>query len=237
MSMLEVENLNVSYGDLQVLWDVSLEVEKGELVTLIGPNGAGKTTTLEAISGLHQPDSGKIMLQGENIVGLKSSEIARKGIAHIPEGRQIFAPLTVIQNLKAGAYPKEARKHFDEALTEVYELFPRLKERTSQRAGTLSGGERQMLAIARGLMLRPKVIMLDEPSLGLQPNLVDKVINLVEKLNEEGFTILLVEQNADRALEISDRGYVLENGRIALEGPSEELKAKDHIKKAYLGLH
>lgn len=237
MSLLKVENLNVSYGKLQVLWDISLEVEKGELVALIGPNGAGKTTTLKTISGLIQPDTGCILIDGRDVTDLKASEVAKQGIAHIPEGRQVFSPLTVLENLKAGAYTKKARKNFQETLKEVYDLFPRLKERKHQRAGTLSGGERQMLAVARGLMLRPKIVMFDEPSLGLQPNLTDKIIELIERLHEEeGYTILLVEQNAERALEISDRAYVLETGRIALHGPSDEVSQKDHVRKVYFGL-
>lgn len=236
MALLEVENLEVSYGDMQVLWGISFHVKKGEIVAILGPNGAGKTTTLETISGLLQPQAGTVMLKNEDITGMDASKISGKGISHIPEGRRVFSSMTVAQNLKAGAFMKKARKRYQQSLDEVFELFPRLEERQDQRAGTLSGGERQMLAIARGLMLQPDIIMFDEPSLGLQPNLVDEIIDLIVRLNEEGYTVLLVEQNAEQALDISDRAYVLENGRIALEGKCEELRKSDHVQEAYLGM-
>ncbi len=234
--VLEVEGIDVYYGELQALWGVSLHIEEGEFISLVGSNGAGKTTTLRAISGLLTPRRGKIIFAGKDITGWPPHRIAQEGLAHIPEGRQLFPRLTVLENLKMGAYTPRARERFDETLEFVFTLFPRLKERRDQIAGTLSGGERQMLAIARGLMLRPKLLMLDEPSLGLAPKLVQRVMDTLRRLHEEGLTILLVEQNVRYALELADRGYVLETGRVVMEGGGRELLEDPRIKKAYLGL-
>jgi len=234
--MLEVKRINVYYGDLQALWDVSFEVNKGEIVTIVGSNGAGKTTTLRTISGLLRPKPGEISFMGERIDRLPPHKIVEKGIAHIPEGRRLFPYMTVLENLELGAYTREAREKKDDTLEWVYQLFPKLKERRSQLAGTLSGGEQQMLAIGRALMSRPKLLMSDEPSLGLAPKLVLLVFEMLKKINEEGITILLVEQNVRHALELADRGYVLETGKIVLEGDSRELLANEHVKKAYLGM-
>jgi len=236
MALLEVEGIDVFYGELQALWGVSLKVDEGEFVALIGPNGAGKTTTLKAISGLLKPAKGQIVFDGKDITGLPPHTIAAMGIAHVPEGRQIFPGLTVLENLKIGAYVRRAREKFEESLEFVFSLFPRLKERRNQIAGTLSGGERQMLAIARGLMSRPKLLMLDEPSLGLAPKLVLEVMDTLKRLHGEGLTILLVEQNVKYALELADRAYVLETGRVVMEGPGRELLEDPRIKSAYLGI-
>ena len=234
--MLSVNKINVFYGDLQALWDVSLKVEKGELVALVGSNGAGKTTTLKTISGLLKPRSGSITFQGVRIDKLQSHQIVELGIVQVPEGRGLFPQMTVYENLLMGAYVKRAWDKRFETLEFVYNLFPILKERKHQIAGTLSGGEQQMLAIAKALMSRPKILMLDEPSIGLAPKLVLKVFEMIKKIHEEGVTILLVEQNVRRALEIADRAYVLETGRIVLEGTGKELLESEHVKKAYLGL-
>lgn len=236
MRVLEVNDIDVYYGELQALWGVSLHIDEGELISLVGSNGAGKTTTLRAISGILTPRRGKILFEGKDITGWPPHRIAQEGLAHIPEGRQLFPRLTVLENLKMGAYTPKAREHFDETLEFIFTLFPRLKERRGQIAGTLSGGERQMLAIARGLMLRPKLLMLDEPSLGLAPKLVQRVMDTLRRLHEEGLTILLVEQNVRYALELADRGYVLETGRVVMEGEGKELLEDPRIKKAYLGL-
>jgi len=234
--VLEVDNIDVYYGELQALWGVSLHIEEGEFISLVGSNGAGKTTTLRTISGLLTPRRGKIIFAGKDVTGWPPHRIAQEGLAHIPEGRQLFPRLTVLENLKMGAYTPRARERFDETLEFVFTLFPRLKERRDQIAGTMSGGERQMLAIARGLMLRPKLLMLDEPSLGLAPKLVQRVMDTLRRLHEEGLTILLVEQNVRYALELADRGYVLETGRVVMEGGGKELLEDPRIKKAYLGL-
>jgi len=234
--VLEVDNIDVYYGELQALWGVSLHIEEGEFISLVGSNGAGKTTTLRTISGLLTPRRGKIIFAGKDVTGWPPHRIAQEGLAHIPEGRQLFPRLTVLENLKMGAYTPRARERFDETLEFVFTLFPRLKERRDQIAGTMSGGERQMLAIARGLMLRPKLLMLDEPSLGLAPKLVQRVMDTLKRLHEEGLTILLVEQNVRYALELADRGYVLETGRVVMEGGGKELLEDPRIKKAYLGL-
>ncbi|HID18866.1 TPA: ABC transporter ATP-binding protein, partial [Candidatus Bathyarchaeota archaeon] len=212
--MLTVEKINVFYGNVQALWDVSLKVEKGEVVALIGSNGAGKTTTLKTVSGLLRPRSGSISFLGEKVDNFDPRHIVELGLVQVPEGRHLFPYMTVLENLKMGAYPSYARKRRNETLEWVFTLFPILKERKGQLAGTLSGGEQQMLAIARGLMARPKLLMLDEPSLGLAPVYTLKIFDLIRKINQEGVTILLVEQNVRQALEISDRGYVLETGRI-----------------------
>ncbi len=233
--MLEVAGLNAGYGEVQVLWNVGLKVERGEIVSLIGANGAGKTTTLRSIMGLIRPFSGVIRLDGTEIVGLPTHEIVRRGIALVPEGRHLFPKMTVIENLRMGAYAVDSSKYKD-LLERVFQIFPVLKERKDQLASTLSGGEQQMLAIARGLMSDPKLLMLDEPSLGLAPKIVKKVMRVVSEIRDEGVTVLLVEQNAKMSLEISDRGYVLETGKIVLEGTSEELLRNEHVRKAYLGL-
>ena len=235
-AMLEVDKINVFYGDLQALWDVSFEVHEGEKVVIVGANGAGKTTTLRTISGLLRPKTGEIRFLGQRIDRLPPHKIVELGIAHVPEGRRIFPRMTVMENLEMGAYIKRAREKFDDTLEWVFSIFPRLKERKDQIAGTMSGGERQMLAIARGLMSRPKLLMLDEPSLGLAPKLVLKVFEVVQRISEEGVTILLVEQNVRHALELADRGYVLETGRITLSGRGEELLENEYVKKAYLGM-
>ncbi|MHB8909547.1 MAG: ABC transporter ATP-binding protein [Syntrophales bacterium] len=233
--MLEVEKINVFYGDAQALWDVSLTVYKGEIVTLVGSNGSGKSTTLKAISGLAPPSSGEISLEETRIDGMAAHRIVEMGIAQIPEGRRLWPGLSVRENLELGAYTKAARAVRDETMAWVLGLFPLLKARTNQLAGTLSGGEQQMLAIGRGLLSCPKLLILDEPSLGLAPLLVAEVFETIQKINREGMTILLVEQNVNHALAISDRGYVLETGRIVLSGKGKELLADEHVKTAYLG--
>ncbi len=234
--LLEVKNIDVYYGMVQVLWGISFNVEKGELVTIVGSNGAGKTRTLLTIAGMKKPRSGRIIFNGKEINGLQPHQVAKKGISLVPEGRRLFPNLTVKENLLMGAYIKKAREKRDETLKEVFELFPRLEERKNQVARTLSGGEAQMLAIARGLMSRPLLLMLDEPSLGLAPKLVSEVFRSIEKLKKVGTTILLVEQNVAKGLEIADRGYVLENGRIVLQGEGKELLVNEKVRKAYLAI-
>jgi len=236
MVLLEVRDLEVAYGETQVLWGVSLAAEKGEITCLVGSNGAGKTTTLRAISGVLPIKGGKIYFSGEDITELEPHRRVELGIAHIPEGRRLFPDMKVIENLKAAAYTKEARKHFNDSLEFVFNLFPRLKERREQLARTLSGGEQQMLAIARGLMLRPKILMIDEMSLGLAPKVVADLFRLIKDLRESGYTIFLVEQNVRQALLHSDKGYVLETGRIVKVGSSKELMADPDVKRAYLGM-
>lgn len=233
--MLEVEKINVFYDDAQALWDVSFKVNQGEIVTLVGSNGAGKSTTLKAISGLVPPSSGEIRLEGTRIDHVPAHRIVEMGIAQIPEGRRLWPGLSVFENLELGAYTKSARAAREESMAWVFKLFPRLHERRTQLAGTLSGGEQQMLAIGRGLLSKPKILILDEPSLGLAPFLVDEVFETIQKINHEGVTILLVEQNVNHALTISNRGYVLETGRIVLSGTGKELLEDEHIKMAYLG--
>ena len=232
--MLSVENLEAGYGDVQVLWGISLHVEEREIVALLGSNGAGKTTTLRTISGLLKPMSGRITFDGVDITGRPAHEIVRLGISMVPEGRRLFPKMTVYENLRMGAYL--AKGDVRDRLETVYSLFPILRERRNQLAGTLSGGEQQMLAIARGLMSSPKLLMLDEPSLGLAPKIVQEVLSAVRQIREEGVTILLVEQNVQQALSIADRGYVIETGRIVLEGSGKELLQNDHVRTAYLGL-
>ena len=236
MRVLTVEGLNVAYGKVQVLWDVSFHVDQGESVCIIGPNGAGKTTTLLTVAGILKPLSGKITFDGEDVTGLPAWELAERGIALVPEGRRIFPNLTVLENLLAGAYMKRCRDTLGENLEMVFDLFPRLKERKNQVARTLSGGEAQMLAIARALITNPKLLMLDEPSMGLAPILVAKVFESIQKLRERGVTILLVEQHVPVALKVSDRAYVLENGKIVLSGTSEEVAKNEKIRAHYLGL-
>ncbi len=234
--LLELQKINAGYGDLQVLWDVDLSVDRGEIVSLLGSNGAGKTTTLRVISGLLKPFSGKVIFNGQDITKLPSNKRVEMGLALVPEGRQLFPEMTVLDNLEMGAYTKRARDKFHDTLEWVFTLFPKLKERRTQLAGTMSGGEQQMLAIARGLMSRPEVLMMDEPSMGLAPKLVLEIFGTVKKLREEGVTILLVEQNAKAALDVSDRAYILETGKIVIHGPAKELLGMDEVRKAYLGI-
>lgn len=233
--MLEVNQINVFYGQAQALWDVSFQVQAGEIVTLVGSNGAGKSTTLKAISGLLSPASGQILFAGQRIDRLPPHQIVDLGIAQIPEARRLWPGLTVRENLELGAYVQRARPGLKQRLKEVYALFPRLEERQSQLAGTLSGGEQQMLAIARGLLSQPKLLMLDEPSLGLAPVLVEEVFRVIQEINKQGVTILLVEQNVYHALELASRGYVLETGRVILTGTGRDLLHNQHVKTAYLG--
>ncbi len=234
--MLEVENIHVFYGDAQALWDVSFKVNRGEIVVLVGSNGAGKSTTLKAISGLTPPASGEIRFEGMRIDRMPAHRIVEMGIAHIPEGRRLWPGLSVRENLELGAYTKAARSLRQETMEWVLRLFPRLEERMHQLAGTLSGGEQQMLAIGRGLLSKPKLLILDEPSLGLAPLLVDEVLETIQKINRQGVTVLLIEQNVNQALTISTRCYVLELGRIVLSGSGKDLLADERVKTAYLGL-
>lgn len=237
--MLTIDNLHAAYGKVEVLHGISMEVPKGKVVTLIGSNGAGKTTTMRAISGMIKPKQGSVSLCGKNITGLESHRIARAGLAHSPEGRRVFATMTVIDNLLLGAFPRfthsRPRGDIKVDLDNALELFPRLRERQHQLAGTLSGGEQQMLAMARAVMLNPDVILLDEPSMGLAPILVEEVFRIISRLKERGVTMLLVEQFAAAALNVADYGYVLENGRISVHGPAENLKNDPAVKAAYLG--
>ena len=230
--MLEVDNINVYYGKIHAISDISFEVNDGEIVSLIGANGAGKTTTLHTISGLLRSTTGKIEFNGHNITHTDPHKLISYGMAHVPEGRHVFLQMSVYENLEMGAYSTKLKK---EDLERVYTLFPRLEERKNQVAGTLSGGEQQMLAMGRAIMSHPKLLMLDEPSMGLSPILVDQIFSIIKDLHEQGTTILLVEQNAGKALKISDRAYVLESGRIVLSGTGKELSESDAIKKAYLG--
>jgi branched-chain amino acid transport system ATP-binding protein len=234
--MLKLEAVNVAYGDIQVLWDVSFEADAGEIVSIVGANGAGKTTTVRTISGLVHPFGGRIMFDDEDISRLEPFEVLERGIAHVPEGRQLFSDMTVLENLELGAFSKAAKEKFAANLNKIFAFFPRLEERKKQAAGTLSGGEQQMVAIARGLMSMPKCLLFDEPSLGLAPNLVENILGIVRQIAAEGITVILVEQEVRKALKISHRGYVLENGRIVTGGKSADLLADPEIKKAYLGL-
>ena len=234
--MLEVKDLDVAYGEKPALRGVDLRVEEGECVSVLGANGAGKSTLLRAISGLLTPRRGGIMLDGQRLDRLPAYDIAALGIAHVPEGRRVLPDMTVQENLELGAYLPTPKKRRPETLAWVYEVFPRLKERQRQRAGTLSGGEQQMLAIGRGLMLRPRILMLDEPSLGLAPVIVDVTFEKIADVRRQGIAILLVEQNVQRALGLADRGYVLEQGRVVLQGTSQDLLENPHVKVAYLGL-
>ncbi|MDD6022477.1 MAG: ABC transporter ATP-binding protein [Acutalibacteraceae bacterium] len=232
--MLKVENINVYYGSIHAIKNISFEVNQGEIVTLIGANGAGKSTTLQTISGLLHSKTGSVTFLGERLDNVPAHKIVTKGIAHVPEGRRIFLQMTVEENIQMGAYTRPSSE-YDAGLAEVYERFPRLKERRKQIAGTLSGGEQQMLAMGRAMMSKPKLLMLDEPSMGLSPILVDEVFDIIKSLHASGTTILLVEQNANKSLAISDRAYVLENGSITLTGTGKELMQSEDIKKAYLG--
>ena len=234
--MLKIEGVDVYYGDVQALWNVSLQVNQGEIVTLVGANGAGKTTTGKTVSGLLKPARGTIEFEGERIDDKPAHEVPARGIAHVPEGRRLFPLMTVKENLEMGAMIPEAKRHREETLEQIYKILPRLKERETQLAETLSGGEQQMLAIGRGLMARPRLLLMDEPSLGLAPILVQQIFDTIRHIHEEGVTLLLIEQNVRRALSVADRAYVLENGRIVLTGTGQELLESDHVKRAYLGL-
>ncbi len=236
MSFLEVKNIDVFYDDVQVIFDLSLTVREGEVVSIIGGNGAGKSTLLRTLSGLMQAASGEILFEGRGIQAAPPEEIVERGIVHVPEGRRLFTLMTVRDNLEVGAYNRRAAPHLHRTLEEVYTLLPRLAERQAQIAMTLSGGEQQMVAIGRGLMAKPKLLLLDEPSLGLAPILIKSIFETVRKIADQGTTVLLVEQDVHHSLSLSDRGYVLEHGRIVMEGPAGELLADPHIKSAYLGI-
>lgn len=233
--MLKVENLNVYYGMIHAIKDISLEVHKGEIVSLVGANGAGKTTTLHAISGLLKPKSGSATYLEHNLLTTPAHKIVEHGLSHVPEGRRVFSQMTVMENLEMGAYISKDKARNQKILANVFEHFPRLEERKRQLAGTLSGGEQQMLAIGRAMMASPEMLLLDEPSMGLSPLLVKEIFKIIKELNDDGITILLVEQNAKQALSIAHRGYVLETGKIVLSGNAAELLENDAVKKAYLG--
>ena len=233
--MLEVQNLNVHYGSIHAIKDISLEVNEGEIVSLIGANGAGKTTTLHTITGIKKATSGSIKLYDQDLTAIEPHKIITLGMAHVPEGRHIFAEMTVEENLEMGAFWLKGKTNVSQEIEKVYERFPRLKERYRQPAGTLSGGEQQMLAIGRAMMSCPKMIMFDEPSLGLAPNIVAMIFRMIQEIRDQGVSILLIEQNANMALKVSDRAYVLETGRVALTGLAKDLRHDDNIRKAYLG--
>lgn len=235
MALLEIENLEVNYGMIKALKGVSFEVNKGEIIALIGANGAGKTTTLHAISGILPSASGKIIYNGQNITKTPAHKIVKLGISQVPEGRRVFSQLSVFENLLMGAYTRRDKSEINEDLEKIYERFPRLEERKNQIAGTLSGGEQQMLAMGRALMSKPEIILLDEPSMGLSPIFVSEIFDIIRALNEGGTTVLLVEQNAKKALSIADRAYVLETGNVVLSGKAESIMNDDTVKKAYLG--
>lgn len=236
MAILEVENVHTYYGHIHALKGISLTVEEGEIVTLIGANGAGKTTTINTISGLLRPRQGQVRLHGEDLSAYPPHEIVAKGVVQSPEGRRVFSRLTVMENLEMGAYTHSDRQNVREAAERVFSLFPRLMERRGQVAGTLSGGEQQMLSIGRALMAQPTVLLLDEPSMGLAPVLMDSIYETIKRLHEEGTTILLVEQNARMALEVADRGYVLQTGQVVLQDTAENLRANEMVRRAYLGI-
>ncbi len=235
MALLSVENLHVSYGAIRALHGISFHVEKGEIVTLIGANGAGKSTTLRTISGLLLTDRGKIVYDGTDITNMGADRIVQMGIVQVPEGRKIFAPLTVRENLEMGAFTRRDKREIEESMEFVFSIFPRLRERAEQLGGTLSGGEQQMLAVARALMAKPRLLLMDEPSMGLAPILVEEIFNIIQRINQEGVTILLVEQNAHMALSVAHRGYVLETGVIQMEGTAAELRDNPRVREAYLG--
>jgi branched-chain amino acid transport system ATP-binding protein len=235
MPVVEIEDLHVYYGAIHALKGVSLTVNEGEIVTLIGANGAGKSTTLRAINGLNRPRQGRIRFQGVDITGATPHSIVKSGIAQSPEGRRLFPRMSVTENLEMGAFQRTDKANFRADMERVFELFPRLQERRAQKAGTLSGGEQQMCAIGRALMARPKLLLLDEPSMGLAPIFVERIFEIVVEINKQGTPVLLVEQNALMALEVAQRGYVMETGRIALQGSAGELKANDQVRQAYLG--
>lgn len=235
MAMLEIKDIEVYYGMIQAIKGISFEVNKGEVIALIGANGAGKTTILHTITGLLSPKCGEVLFEGKDITKVPAHKIVSLGMAHVPEGRRVFAELTVYENLKMGAYTRKNKEEIEQTLDMVYQRFPRLSERKNQLAGTLSGGEQQMLAMGRALMSHPKIIVMDEPSMGLSPILVNQIFDIIEEVSKSGTTVLLVEQNAKKALSIADRAYVLETGKIVLEGDAKELMNDDSIKKAYLG--
>jgi branched-chain amino acid transport system ATP-binding protein len=235
MALLEIKDLVVSYGAIRALHGISFHVDEGEVVTLIGANGAGKSTTLRTISGLQPVDSGQVVYAGEDITMVEASDIVRKGLIQVPEGRRIFAPLTVRENLEMGAFTRTDSEEIAASMEQVFEIFPRLKERLEQTGGTLSGGEQQMLAVARALMAKPKLLLMDEPSMGLAPILVEEIFDVISEINRQGVTILLVEQNAHMALSVAGRGYVLETGVIQLEGSAQALTENPMVRDAYLG--
>ena len=235
MSMLEVKNLEVYYGVIQTIKGISFHVEEGEVIALIGANGAGKTTTLQTITGMLNAKAGSIQFEGTELTKIPGHKIVSMGMAHVPEGRRVFAQLSVLENLKLGAYTRKDKTEIEESLKRVYKSFPRLEERKNQLAGTLSGGEQQMLAMGRALMSKPRIVLMDEPSMGLSPIFVEEIFNIIKEISAEGTTVLLVEQNAKKALSIADRAYVLETGKIVLEGDAKDLLNDESIKKAYLG--
>ena len=235
MAMLEVRNLKVYFGVIQAIKDISFDVDKGEVVALIGANGAGKTTTLHTVTGLLSPKSGSITLNGKDLTKVPAHKIVGMGMAHVPEGRRVFASLSVYDNLKMGAYTRSDKKEINDSLEMVFEYFPRLKERRNQVAGTLSGGEQQMLAMGRALMSCPSIILMDEPSMGLSPLYVGEIFEIIKKIKKEGATVLLVEQNANMALSVADRAYVLETGKIIIDGKASDLLNDERVRKAYLG--
>lgn len=235
MAMLEVKDLEVYYGMIQAIKGISFEVNQGEVIALIGANGAGKTTTLHTITGLLSPKKGSVMFEGTDITKIPAHKIVSMGMAHVPEGRRVFAELSVYENLKMGAYTRKDKNEIEESLANVYKRFPRLEERRNQMAGTLSGGEQQMLAMGRALMSTPKLLLLDEPSMGLAPIFIQEIFDIIQDIQKQGTTVLLIEQNANKALAIADRGYVLETGKIVLSGTGKELAASDEVRKAYLG--
>lgn len=233
--ILQLKDIHTYYGHIHALKGISMDIRRGQIVTLLGSNGAGKSTTLSTIAGIIHPAQGSVILNGTDITRMKCSEITKRGIGISPEGREVFPKLTVEENLRAGAYTRKDKKEIAQSLEEAYELFPRLKERYKQMAGTLSGGEQQMLAIGRALMCKPELLLLDEPSLGLAPNLVEQIFALIQRINKSGITILLIEQNANMALQIADQGFVLETGSITVSGEAKKLRTDDAIRKAYLG--
>ena len=235
MAMLEVKDLEVYYGMIQAIKGISFEVNQGEVIALIGANGAGKTTTLHTITGLLSPKKGSVMFEGTDITKVPAHKIVSMGMAHVPEGRRVFAELSVYENLKMGAYTRKDKNEIEESLANVYKRFPRLEERRNQMAGTLSGGEQQMLAMGRALMSKPKIILMDEPSMGLSPIFVNEIFDIIQAVSESGTTVLLVEQNAKKALSIADRAYVLETGKITMSGNASDLLNDEAVKKAYLG--
>ena len=235
MAMLEVRDLQVYYGMIHAIKGISFDVNQGEVIALIGANGAGKTTTLHTITGLLAPKSGSVLFEGKDITKVPAHKIVSMGMAHVPEGRRVFAELSVYENLKMGAYTRKDKKEIEESLANVYKRFPRLEERKNQMAGTLSGGEQQMLAMGRALMSHPKIILMDEPSMGLSPIFVNEIFDIIRAVSESGTTVLLVEQNAKKALSISDRAYVLETGTITMSGKAKDLLEDEAVKKAYLG--
>lgn len=235
MAMLEIRNLEVYYGMIQAIKGISFDVNEGEVIALIGANGAGKTTTLHTVTGLLPAKSGSIVFEGQDITRIPGYKIVSRGMAHVPEGRRVFAQLSVLQNLRMGAYTRKDKNEIEATLQQIYKRFPRLEERQNQMAGTLSGGEQQMLAMGRALMSHPKIILMDEPSMGLSPIFVNEIFDIIKEVSASGTTVLLVEQNAKKALSIADRAYVLETGKIVLEGKANDLLNNDAIKKAYLG--